>query len=134
MVRFTNNVVVKTDLWYKEVNPQKARQGKEAAMPGPLPPRCNFPDDFLQDAVDAIRRRTAPLQVVQRYCLVLILHEQPGLRNEDAAESVGLSSRQVQRWRSRWASGVFSIEDQPGRGRKPAFSPAGSSVDPGHGV
>jgi hypothetical protein len=40
----------------------------------------------------------------------------------------------VQRWRSRWAAGDFSIEDHSGRGRKAAFSPSGSSVDPSHGL
>ena len=134
MVRFTNNVVVKIDFWYKEVNPQKTRHGKEAAMPGPVPARCTFPDDFVQAAIGTVRRRTAALQVVQRYRLVLLLHELPSLRNDDAAAAVGLSLRQVQRWRSRWASGDFSIDDQPGRGRKPAFSPVGSSVDPCHGL
>src|SRR5713101_3312364 len=103
-------------------------------MPGPLPTRCTFPDDFVQDALETVRRRTAAVQVVQRYRLVLLLHELPNLRNEDAAETVGLSLRQVQRWRSRWAAGDFSIEDHPGRGRKPAFSPAGPSVDPRHGL
>ncbi|MGO9462739.1 MAG: helix-turn-helix domain-containing protein [Isosphaeraceae bacterium] len=65
---------------------------------------------------------------------MLLFHEQPSLRNEDAAEAVGLSPRQVQRWRSRWANGDFSVEDLPGRGRKPAFSPSGSSVDTCPGV
>ena len=102
-------------------------------MPGPVPARCTFPDDFVQDAFDTVRRRTAAVQVVQRYRLVLLLHNLPSLQNEEAAEAVGLSSRQVQRWRSRWASGDFSIDDQPGRGRKPAFPPSGSSVDPGDG-
>ena len=134
MVRFTNNVVVSLDLWYKEVNPRLTRQGKEAAMPGPQPARCNFPDDFVQEALNTVRRRTAAVQVVQRFRLALLLHQQPGLRNEDAAKTVGLSLRQVQRWRSRWAAGDFSIEDHPGRGRKPAFSPAGPSVDPRHGL
>ena len=103
-------------------------------MPGPVPARCTFPDVFVQDAVDTVRRRTAAVQVVQRYRLVLLLHEQPRLRNEEAADAVGLSARQVRRWRNRWASGDFSIEDQAGRGRKPAFSPSGPSVDPCHGV
>ena len=103
-------------------------------MPGPQPVRCSFPDDFVQDALDTIRRRTVAVQVVQRFRLALLLHEQPAIRNEDAANAVGLSLRQVQRWRSRWAAGDFSIEDHPGRGRKPAFSPAGSSVDPRHGL
>ena len=103
-------------------------------MPGPVPARCTFPDDFVQDALDTVRRRTAAVQVVQRYRLVLLLHELPSLRNEEAADIVGLSPRQVQRWRSRWASGDFSIDDRSGRGRKAAFSPAGSSVDPCDGV
>ena len=103
-------------------------------MPGPQPARCNFPDDFVQEALDTVRRRTAAVQVVQRFRLALLLHEHPGLRNEDAAKAVGLSLRQVQRWRRRWAAGDFSIEDHPGRGRKPAFSPAGPSVDPRHGL
>src|SRR6266478_916765 len=33
----------------------------------------------------------------------------------------------VRRWRRRWALGHFSLEDKPGRGRKPDFSPSGSS-------
>lgn len=98
-------------------------------MPGPVPARCTFPADFVQDARDTVRRRTAAAQFVQRCRLVLLFQEQPSLRNEDAAEAIGLSPRQVQRWRSRWAGGDFSIEDLPGRGRKPAFSPSGSSVD-----
>jgi len=134
VVRFTNNVVVRIDSWYKEVNPREARHGKEAAMPGPLPARCTFPDDFLQEAGDAVRRRTVAVQVVQRCRLALLLQEQPSVPNEDAAKAVGLSPRQVQRWRSRWASGDFSIKDLPGRGRKPTFFPSGSSVDPCPGV
>ena len=103
-------------------------------MPGPSPVVSTFPDDFVQETLDTIRRRTAAVQVVQRFRLALFLHEQPGLRNEDAAKAVGFSLRQVQRWRSRWAAGDFSIEDHSGRGRKPAFSPAGPSVDPRHGL
>ena len=103
-------------------------------MPGPRPARCTFPDAFVQEARASVRRRTVAVQVVQRFRLVLLLHEQPRLRNEDAADAVGLSARQVQRWRNRWAAGDFSVEDHPGRGRKPAFSPAGPSVDPRHGL
>jgi hypothetical protein len=103
-------------------------------MPGPSPVSCTFPDDFVQAALDTVRRRTVLVQVAQRFRLVLLLHEQPDMKNDKAAKEVGLSARQVQRWRSRWAAGDFSIEDQPGRGRKPVFSPSRSSVDPGDGV
>jgi len=45
---------------------------------------------------------------VQRFRLALLLHEQPDMKNDKAAKEVGLSARQVQRWRSRWA-GDFSV-------------------------
>lgn len=103
-------------------------------MPGPKPALCSFPDYFLQVARDTVHRRTASVQSVQRYRLVLLLNEQPFIGSGEAARRVGLSVRQVQRWRSRWAGGDFSIEDQPGRGRKPFFSPSGSGIDPCDGV
>ena len=46
------------------------------------------------------------------------------MANEEAGRIVGLSARQVQRWRSRWAAGDFSVDDRAGRGRKADFSPA----------
>jgi hypothetical protein len=100
-------------------------------MPGPSPALCTFPADFVQEALNTVSRRTAAVQTVQRFRLVLLLHEQPSLRNDEA---VGLSARQVQRWRSRWAAGDFSIEDLSGRGRKAAFSPSGSSLDSSDGL
>ena len=103
-------------------------------MPGPSPVPCTFPEDFVQVALETVRRRTVAVQVVQRFRLALLLHEQPNMKNDKAAKKVGLSARQVQRWRSRWAGGDFSIEDQAGRGRKPVFSPSGSSVDPSDGM
>jgi hypothetical protein len=103
-------------------------------MPGPSPVPCTFPDDFVQVALNTVRRRTVAVQVVQRFRLALLLHEHPTMKNDTAAKEVGLSARQVQRWRSRWAAGDFSIEDRAGRGRKPVFSPSGSSVDPSDGV
>ena len=103
-------------------------------MPGPSPVPCTFPDDFVQAALDTVHRRTVAVQTVQRFRLVLLLHEHPSLPSDEAAAVVDLSPRQVQRWRSRWAAGDFSIADRPGRGRKAAFSPSGSSVDPSHGL
>ena len=92
-------------------------------MPGPSPAPCTFPDDFVQVALDTVRRRTVAVQVVQRFRLVLLLHEQPDLKNDEAAKEVGLSARQVQRWRSRWAAGDFSIEDQAGTRPQARFFP-----------
>jgi hypothetical protein len=103
-------------------------------MRGPKPASCTFPEDFLQVARDTVRRRTASVQTVQRFRLILLLHEEPTLANDAAAQRVGLSARQVQRWRQRWAGGDFSIADRAGRGRKPAFSPAGPGFGAGAGV
>jgi hypothetical protein len=94
-------------------------------MRGPRPALCTFPEEFLQAARDTVRRRTASVQSVQRFQLALLLHDKPSMATEVAAQRVGLSGRQVQRWRQRWAAGDFSIADRAGRGRKPAFSPAG---------
>ncbi len=103
-------------------------------MPGPKPARCNFPDDFVQAAIDAIHRRTVAVQDVQRYRLALLFQKQPLIASKEAALRIGMSARQVQRWRSRWAAGDFSIEDYPGRGRKASFSPSGSRLDSGDGL
>ena len=64
-------------------------------MPGPRPALCTFPEDFLQEALDTVSRRTVAVQTVQRFRLVLLLHEQPCLGNDEAAEAVGLPARQV---------------------------------------
>jgi Helix-turn-helix domain len=103
-------------------------------MPGPIPALCTFPEAFVQEALYTVRRRTVAVQTIQRFRLVLLLHEHPSLTNDEAAVVVDLSARQVQRWRSRWAAGDFSVEDRSGRGRRATFSPSGSSVDPGDGL
>lgn len=92
-------------------------------MPGPKAALCTFPEAFLQQARVIVRQRTATVRDVQRFRLVLLLHETPELSSEQAGQTVGLSARQVQRWRSRWAGGDYSIDDFEGRGRKASFSP-----------
>ena len=74
-------------------------------MPGPRPPIFTFPSDFLQQARLAVRRRTALVQEAQRFRLVLLIHDQPAIRNAEAGSRVGLSERQVRRWRQRGAVG-----------------------------
>ena len=60
---------------------------------------------------------------MQRSRLALLLHESPHLGQDAAGRQVGLSGRQVLRWRQRWTAGDFSLEDTAGRGRKAALSP-----------
>jgi hypothetical protein len=93
-------------------------------MSGPRSAFCPlFPEDFVVDARATVRRKTAPQQLVQRCHLVLLLHENPHLGQEEAGRHVGLSGRQVLRWRQRWAAGDFSVADILGRGRKARFFP-----------
>jgi hypothetical protein len=96
-------------------------------LPGPSPlyQPC-FPVDFLIEARLLSRRRTAPAPWRQRARLVVLLHDQPDISNVAAAKVVGLHPNSVRLWRQRWAKGDFDLEDQPGRGRKPTFSPCAS--------
>jgi transposase len=102
-------------------------------MPGPLPIyRPDFPPDFLAQAQALVRRRSVKYQLRQRATLALLLHQQPALSNPEAAARVQLHPNSVRTWRRRWAVGDFTLEDEPGRGRKADFSPAGSRHRQGH--
>jgi len=93
-------------------------------MPGPPPAfRPCFSDDFLAQARQLLCQRTARSHLRQRASLVLLLLEQPLLSNVEAGGRVGLHPDSVRDWRRRWHHGQFTLEDQPGRGRKPSFSP-----------
>lgn len=96
-------------------------------MPGPSPTyRPCFPLAFLAQARQMIRQRTIKFQLRQRAVLVILLHEQPLLSNVEAGRWAQLHPDSVRHWRRRWARGDFSLEDEPGRGRKAVFSPSGS--------
>ena len=93
-------------------------------MPGPVPHyRPAFPDEFLAEAGRLAAARTAASHLRQRAHLALLLHEHPVLSNVAAAARLGLHPNSVRLWRRRWAQGQFTLEDAPGRGRKPTFSP-----------
>jgi hypothetical protein len=95
-------------------------------MRGSRPQPCIFPEGFVQEARQTARQRAARWQDVQRSRLVLLVHENPWIGHKFAGDQVGLSARQVRRWRQRWAAGDFTVDDQEGRGRKASFSPDGS--------
>jgi hypothetical protein len=104
-------------------------------MAGPDPLFCpTFPDEFLEELRDEVRRKTASQRSVQRSRLALLVHEHPDWNQERLGRHVGLSGRQVHRWWKRWAAGDFSLEDGVGRGRKADFSPSGSGADQSPGL
>lgn len=94
-------------------------------MSGPTPhyQPC-FPTEFVVRSRLLSSRRTAPAHLRQRAKLVLLLHYEPTLSNVEAADRLDLHPNSVRLWRRRWANGVFDLEDQSGRGRKPSFSPS----------
>lgn len=97
------------------------------AMCGPKPShRPNFPPEFLAQAQAVRQRRKVCFQLRQRAALVCLLHRGPDISHLEAGKSVDMPAVSVRRWRRRWALGDFSLEDQPGRGRKSDFSPSGS--------
>lgn len=98
-------------------------------MPGPPPLyRPTFPDEFLAEARRLFHARTAASHFRQRACLVLLLHESSAISNVAAAARLDLHPSSIRRWRQRWATGQFTFEDEPGRGRKPDFSPLDRAV------
>jgi len=93
-------------------------------MPGPSPRyRPTFPDEFLAEARRLAAARTAASHLRQRAQLVLLLHQQPTLSNVAVAARLDLHPNCVRRWRQRWATSHWTLEDASGRGRKPVFSP-----------
>ena len=98
-------------------------------MRGPLPSyRPEFSPPFLERAETIAGQRTVSYQLRQRAALGLLLSHQPLVSNSEAAQQVQLQARSVRRWRHRWATGDFSLDDKPGRGRKAAFSPSGHAL------
>ena len=97
-------------------------------MRGPLPSyRPEFPPPFLEQAETIAGQRTVPYQLRQRAALVLLLSQQPLVSNSEAAQRVQRHPRSVHRW----ATGDFSLDDKPGRGRKADFSPSGPCTGQG---
>lgn len=104
-------------------------------MAGPAPIFCPwFPEPFLEIVRKEVRRKTASRRLVQRCQLALLVHAHPDWDQKRLGQHVGLSGRQVHRWRRRWAAGDFSLEDVAGRGRKADFSPSGSCLGQGPGL
>src|SRR5262252_3856679 len=102
------------------------------AMRGRKPThRPDFPPEFLAEALALPRQRKVSFQLRQRAALVCLLQREPQVSHWEAAAETQMAVDSVRRWRRRWALGDFSLEDRPGRGRKPDFSPSGSRYGQG---
>ena len=95
-------------------------------MPGPAPThRPTFTPAQLADCERLSRQHNAPQLPVARAKLALLLHADPAIDHATAARRLSKHPNWVRRWRRIWAAEGFRLTDQPGRGRKPAFPPAG---------
>jgi len=93
-------------------------------MPGPAPKfQPEFPAEFVEHCHRVSKQRTVAHRRWQRARLVVLLDANPRLSNVEAGHEVGLSDQAVRKWRRRWNAGDCSLDDRPGRGRKPVFSP-----------
>jgi Helix-turn-helix domain len=70
------------------------------------------------------RSTTLPVGLVRRARVVLLMDE--GQSVTAAASICGLTQRNARKWVLRYLErGLAGLEDKPGRGRKPVFSPRG---------
>lgn len=91
-------------------------------MRGPDPHyQPDFPAEFVQQAQQFSQKQAIEHRTWQRATMVVILDENPRRSSPEIAQEVGMSTNSVRRWKKRWASGDFSLEDREGRGRKPKF-------------
>src|SRR5207248_7621108 len=83
-----------------------------------------LPAAHLQELEHWLRSTTLRHGLVRRARLLVLLHR--GHTLTDAARTAGLTVRNARKWAKRYlAQGLPGLADQPGRGRKPAFSPLG---------
>ncbi len=83
-----------------------------------------LPTAHLQELERWLRSTNLKQGLARRARLLLLLHH--GHTLKDAARTAGLTARNARKWARRYlAQGLCGLADQPGRGRKPAFSPRG---------
>ena len=93
-----------------------------------------FTEAQVAECRTLLRRQSAPQAQVYRARLALLLHDDPRLDNEAAGRRLGKHANWVRYWRKRWSRSGFRLVDQGGRGRKPAFPPAGGRPGDGAGL
>jgi hypothetical protein len=81
-----------------------------------------------------VRQHSAPQAQVYRAKLALLRREHPALDNVAAGRRLGKHANWVRYWRRSWVREGFRLADQPGRGRKPAFSPGAGGDRQGSGL
>lgn len=85
-----------------------------------------LPTAHLQELEHWLRSTNLKQGLARRARLLLLLHH--GHTLKAAAQTAGLTVRNARKWARRYlAQGLRGLSDQPGRGRKPVFSPRGGT-------
>lgn len=93
-------------------------------MPLPKPlyqPQFTAAD--LERARKVAAQTSAPVREVQRARLALLLATHPDQSHAEIGAQCGLDDETVYKWRRRWATHGFSLQDAPRPGRPRAFPP-----------
>lgn len=87
----------------------------------------DFTDPQRAELLRGQRCTTLPAGLVRRGRLILLLSE--GQSVTDAAHIAGVAPNNARKWVRRFLGhGVAGLNDQPGRGRRPVFSPRGRAA------
>jgi hypothetical protein len=93
-------------------------RGRKSALRVVLTPEEH--DQLLK----SLRCPSTPLGPARRYRAILEVAE--GTPLVEVARLVGLTEKHVRKWVQRFLHGrIAGLQDRPGRGRKPVFSPRG---------
>jgi transposase len=93
-------------------------------MPLPKPHyQPQFTPEQLEHARQVVSQHTAPQREVRRARLTLALAEHPTLSHGEIGALVDLDDETVYKWRRRWATQEWSLQDAPRPGRPGSFSP-----------
>lgn len=104
-------------------------------MPLPKPKyQPQFTPEQLAEARRVAAQHSAPIAQVRRAQLTLLLDEFPELSHAEIGARCGLDDVTVYKWRRRWATQAWSLEDAPRSGRPRAFSPGGDHARQSPGV
>jgi hypothetical protein len=83
-----------------------------------------FTPEEVERARELLRQSNAPYAQARRAKLLVLLVAEPGIRNREAAERLGVHENFVHKWREVWTMSEFRLEDLPRPGRPPVFSPS----------
>jgi len=83
-----------------------------------------FSAQEVRQAAGVVRKHGAPHGQVQRARLALELAKNPQEICPQLGRRLGLHPQTVRKWRKRWATEGFSLEDKPRSGRPKSFSPS----------